>query len=37
MLDLKAGATKTEVEEAMKDHILEEAQLLGLYEKGKGY
>ena len=37
MLDLKEGATKKEVENAMKGHIIEETQLVGFYEKGKGY
>ena len=33
MLDLKAGATKKEVEKAMQGHIIAEAQLMGRYEK----
>lgn len=37
MLDLRAGATKKQVEHSMKGHILAEAQLMGRYEKGKGY
>jgi Raf kinase inhibitor-like YbhB/YbcL family protein len=37
MLTLSAGASKKEVEHAMKGHILAEAQLIGRYEKGKGY
>ena len=37
MLDLKAGASKKEVEKAMHGHIIAEAQLMGCYEKGKGY
>jgi hypothetical protein len=36
-LDLLSGASKKEVEQAMKGHILREAQLIGRYEKGKGY
>jgi Raf kinase inhibitor-like YbhB/YbcL family protein len=31
ILDLKAGATKAEVEKAMKGHILAEGQLMGRY------
>lgn len=37
MLSLPPGASKREVEKAMKDHILAESTLMGLYEKGKGY
>lgn len=37
MLHLPSGATKKEVEQAMKNHVLAQTQLLGLYEKGKGY
>lgn len=33
MLDLKKGATKTEVEEAMEGHVIEVAQLIGRYER----
>ena len=33
MLDLKSGATKAEVEAAMKGHILAEAQLIGRYRR----
>ena len=33
MLPLKEGATKLEIEIAMKKHILAEATLIGLYEK----
>ena len=33
MLDLKQGASKDEVEQAMQGHILEQAQLIGLYNK----
>lgn len=36
-LDLLEGPTKKEVEAAMKGCILKEAQLMGRYEKGKGY
>lgn len=31
MLDLSAGATKQEVEEAMQGHVIAEAQLMGRY------
>ena len=37
MLDLKAGAAKHEVEKAMQGHIIAQCQLMGRYEKGKGY
>jgi len=37
MLDLHVGASKHEVEIAMQGHILAECQLMGRYEKGKGY
>lgn len=37
MLDLHAGATKKEVEKAMQGAILAQCQLMGRYEKGKGY
>lgn len=37
MLKLAAGCTKKEVEKAMQGHILAQCQLIGLYEKGKGY
>jgi len=30
---LTAGATKSQVEEAMKGHILEKAELIGLYRR----
>jgi len=33
LLPLKEGATKEQVEEAMKGHILEETNLIGLYQK----
>jgi Raf kinase inhibitor-like YbhB/YbcL family protein len=36
-LILQEGATKKEVEHAMQGHILQQTQLMGLYEKGKGY
>ncbi len=31
MLDLSAGANRNELESAMKDHILAEAELIGIY------
>jgi Raf kinase inhibitor-like YbhB/YbcL family protein len=37
MLDLKEGATKKELQKAMHGHIVAEAELMGRYEKGKGY
>lgn len=37
MLDLHAGVAKSDVEGAMKGHILQETELMGRYEKGKGY
>ncbi len=37
LLDLPAGATKKQVEQAMQGHVLETAQLMCRYEKGKGY
>jgi Raf kinase inhibitor-like YbhB/YbcL family protein len=37
LLPLKEGATKKEIEKAMQGHILAETQLMGRYEKGKGY
>ena len=33
-LDLNEGVTKAEVEKAMENHILEQAELVGLYERG---
>ena len=33
MLDLTAGATKKQLEDAMKGHIVEEAQLMGTYSR----
>ncbi len=36
-LQLPPGHTKKEVEKAMQGHILAECQLMGRYEKGKGY
>ena len=33
MLDLKPGATKKDVEAAMKGHILAEGQLMGTYQR----
>lgn len=37
MLDLTSNTTKKEVEAQMEGHILEKAQMMGRYEKGKGY
>lgn len=37
LLKLSEGCTKAEVENAMQEHILKECQLMGLFEKGKGY
>lgn len=37
LLDLKEGVIKEEVEKAMEGHIIEQCQLMGIYEKGKGY
>jgi len=34
MLDLPKGASKAQVERAMEGHILDEAELIGLYKKG---
>lgn len=36
MLDLKDDADSKEVEKAMKDHIIAQGQLIGLYNKQKG-
>ncbi|MAF79796.1 YbhB/YbcL family Raf kinase inhibitor-like protein [bacterium] len=33
-LDLNEGVTKAEVEKAMEGHVLEQAELVGLYERG---
>jgi hypothetical protein len=33
MLDLKEGATKNEVEQAMKGHVIAEAKLMGTYQR----
>lgn len=33
MLDLKQGATKSQIEQAMQNHILQETVLIGLYER----
>ena len=33
MLDLEPGATKTDVEAAMKGHVLAEGQLMGTYQR----
>lgn len=32
-LTVKAGATKTQIEEAMKGHVLAQAELIGLYKR----
>ena len=32
-LDLLEGATKTEVEKAMEGHVIEKAELMGIYER----
>ena len=37
LLSLKEGATKKEIEQAMEGRIIEQTQLMGRYEKGKGY
>lgn len=37
MLDLPAGATKKQIEHAMQGHIIAKCQLMGRYEKNKGY
>ena len=37
MLDLSTGAAKKEVLAAMRGHILAESELMGRYEKNKGY
>ncbi len=37
VLDLYAGTTKKELEKAMVGHIIAQGQLIGRYEKGKGY
>lgn len=36
-LSLKAGASKRDVERSMEGHVISQAQLMGRYEKGKGY
>jgi Raf kinase inhibitor-like YbhB/YbcL family protein len=36
-LHLPVGSTKKEVEKAMQGHIIAECELMGHYEKGKGY
>ena len=33
MLSLKSGATKSELEAAMKGHVLEQATLMGVYSR----
>ena len=35
MLDLKSGATKKEVQDAIDGHILGEGELVGMYQKSK--
>ncbi len=35
MLNLKEGATKNEVEQAMRGHVLEQTELIGRYERRK--
>lgn len=35
LLDIPARATKADVEKAMKGHVLGEAQLIGLYSRGR--
>lgn len=37
MLDLQPGASKKQVERAIQGHVLAHFQLMGRYEKGKGY
>lgn len=37
LLDLPQNSSKNEVEKAMEGHILEKHEIIGLYEKGKGY
>jgi Raf kinase inhibitor-like YbhB/YbcL family protein len=37
LLDLSGEVSKKEVEKAMDGHILSQCQLIGRYEKGKGY
>jgi Raf kinase inhibitor-like YbhB/YbcL family protein len=32
-LDLPEGATKSQLEKAIKDHIIEKAELIGLYKR----
>lgn len=34
LLDLPEGSSKSEIESAMKGHVLEEAQLMGKYKRG---
>ncbi len=35
VLELKSGATKAEIENAMKGHVLEQTELMGRYERNK--
>lgn len=37
LLQLPKSSTKKQVEEAMESHILTKCELIGRYEKGKGY
>lgn len=37
LLPLKTGVTKKEVEAAMQGHIIASSQMIGRYEKNKGY
>jgi hypothetical protein len=37
LLKVSVGSSKKEVEDAMQGHVLEKCELIGLYEKGKGY
>lgn len=37
LLKLTAGATKKEVEQAMRGHIIAQCELMGRYEQKKGY
>ena len=37
LLDLAKGVSKKDVEKAMQGHILAQCQLMGRYEKNKGY
>jgi phosphatidylethanolamine-binding protein (PEBP) family uncharacterized protein len=37
VLDLKEGINKEALEEAMEGHILDKAELIGLYKKGSSF